>query len=33
MKNLHNYSKALAIYTKYFGSEALPLIIKSSGQQ
>jgi HEAT repeat protein len=26
---LHNYSKALAIYSKYFGSEALPLLLKA----
>ncbi len=25
--NLHNYSTALAIYSKYFGSEALPLLL------
>ncbi|MEZ5104289.1 MAG: family 16 glycoside hydrolase [Draconibacterium sp.] len=28
-EKLHNYSKALAIYTKYFGSEALPLLLKA----
>lgn len=26
---LHNYSKALAIYTKYFGYEATPLLLKA----
>ena len=26
---LHNYSKALAIYSKYFGSEAQPLLLKA----
>jgi HEAT repeat protein len=26
---LHNYSKALAIYTRYFGTEAMPLLLKA----
>lgn len=26
---LHNYSKGLAIYTKYFGAEVLPLLLKA----
>ena len=26
---LHNYSKALAIYTQYFGYEAMPLLLKA----
>ncbi|HSO85347.1 MAG TPA: DUF1080 domain-containing protein, partial [Draconibacterium sp.] len=26
---LHNYSKALAIYTGYFGTEAMPLLLKA----
>ncbi len=28
-EKLHNYSKALEIYTKYFGTEALPLLLKA----
>lgn len=26
---LHNYASALAVYTKYFGAEALPLLLKA----
>lgn len=26
---LHNYSKALSVYTKYFGAEVLPLLLKA----
>lgn len=29
-EKLHNYSKALAVYSKYFGSEALPLLLKAA---
>ena len=28
-EKLHNYSKALSIYTKHFGSEALPLLLEA----
>lgn len=28
-EKLHNYSAALAVYTKYFGAEALPLLLKA----
>ncbi len=28
-EKLHNYSSALAVYTKYFGAEALPLLLKA----
>lgn len=27
--NLHNYSSALAVYTKYFGYEAMPVLLKA----
>lgn len=29
VEKLHNYSSALAVYTKYFGSEALPFLLKA----
>ena len=28
-EKLHNYSSALAVYTKYFGAETLPLLLKA----
>ena len=28
-EKLHNYASALAVYTKYFGAEALPLLLKA----